>query len=619
MPIAAHFSNLIEILTSFGNSGLQVVQNGSLMEPVDAFEYYQRAFFHFEHYKGRADEFTNIPVDVQTFVEHEDYLGKRGVTWPAVLEAMIELNRPARYVEAVLTGGIGTAKTHLAIYTQCYQVYVLSCMKNPHEQFGLDPSSEIVVIFQSITEALAKAIDYQRFKDIVSQSVYFNQSFPFDPTIESELRFPKRIIVKPIAGHDTAALGHNVISGLIDELNFMSVIQDSKNTHDGTDYDQAVTNYQTIVRRRESRFMSQGQLSGMLCLVSSKRYPGQFTDRKMEQAAKDIAKNGSSNIFVYDKRLWDVKPPEAFSGATFKVFIGQRHRNPFILKPSEYEEWEEDDPDIDTIPEEFRHSYEEDIHSALRDISGISSQMQHAYFTDVKLLSQAFGKHKNIFNVPRSDFTTPPLAVLPGLFIEPEKPRYAHVDLGATADSAGICIGHVDEFIKIERTKGAFEELPVIVIDGILEVPPPPGGEIDFARIRSIFYRLVELGLNLRWISYDSWQSRDSLQLLHREGFTVGTLSMDKDTKAYDWTKQAIAHGRLICPSHDKCEEELRMLQWFRDKDKIDHLPDGSKDCADALAGVVFGLTMRREIWIDAGVETPEIKIEEKPKGLEIL
>ena len=29
----------------------------------------------------------------------------------------------------------------------------------------------------------------------------------------------------------------------------------------------------------------------------------------------------------------------------------------------------------------------------------------------------------------------------------------------------------------------------------------------------------------------------------------------------------------------------------------IDHPPNFSKDCADAVAGVVYGLTYRREVW----------------------
>ena len=35
---------------------------------------------------------------------------------------------------------------------------------------------------------------------------------------------------------------------------------------------------------------------------------------------------------------------------------------------------------------------------------------------------------------------------------------------------------------------------------------------------------------------------------------------------------------------------------------QIDHPPNFSKDCADAVAGVVYGLTYRREIWARHGV-----------------
>ena len=34
----------------------------------------------------------------------------------------------------------------------------------------------------------------------------------------------------------------------------------------------------------------------------------------------------------------------------------------------------------------------------------------------------------------------------------------------------------------------------------------------------------------------------------------------------------------------------------------IDHPPNFSKDCADAVAGVVYGLTYRRETWVRHGV-----------------
>ncbi len=43
----------------------------------------------------------------------------------------------------------------------------------------------------------------------------------------------------------------------------------------------------------------------------------------------------------------------------------------------------------------------------------------------------------------------------------------------------------------------------------------------------------------------------------------------------------------------------------------MDHPPHGSKDLADALAGVVYGLTMRRDVWwqheVNPFEEAPEL------------
>src|SRR5690606_38570223 len=113
-----------------------------------------------------------------------------------------------------------------------------------------------------------------------------------------------------------------------DELNFMAVVENSKMTKDGSIYDQATQNYNSIARRRESRFMQLGQLPGMLCLVSSRNYPGQFTDKK-EQEAKT-----NPRIYVYDKRLWEIRP-ERFCGDKFRVFIGDESRKPRILDDME--------------------------------------------------------------------------------------------------------------------------------------------------------------------------------------------------------------------------------------------------------------------------------------------
>ncbi len=585
-------------------------------EPIHYLAGLKRIRLHDANEFKERSRYINEPMNPIEFLEFG--LGKKDTIWPAVLPHYEELCS-GEYVEAVLTGGIGTAKTTLAVFAQLYETYRILNLANPHKEFGLDPDSEIVIVFQSVTEGAARSVDYEFFRGILDSAPWFrdNSVAAYDNDLKSQIRFYRNVTVKPVSSLETAAIGQNVIGGIIDEINYLSIIQSSSRSQDGNVYDQAQVNYNAIARRRESRFMNQGYLAGMLCLVSSKRYPGQFTDRKIDQARAQVERTGKSKIYVYDKRVWDVRPEGSFGDKRFRVFVGERHLNPFIVDPKDYKEWPVDHRLIDEVPIEYRHSYEDDIHAALRDISGISAQLQHAYFTDMERLSGAFGHHKNIFNTEKSDFRRPRLAIRPKLFIDPTKPHYAHIDLGATADSAGLCIGHVDKFVEIERTIGTKEHMPLIVIDALLQIPPPRGGEIDFSRIRSILYRLRELGMNLLWVSYDSWQSRDSLQILKNEDFVVGVISMDRDTRAYAWTKRAIQDGRLLCPAHARCEHELRTLQYIKDKDKIDHLPGGSKDCADALAGTVYGLTMRREIWFDAGIPEPIIHREKDPKNRE--
>ena len=257
----------------------------------------------------RREEPTNLkemadykwkPVGMEEFVCSPAYLDKKEEIYPKVMEELIEINS-GKYVEVVFTGGIGSAKTTSALYTTAYQLYLLSCLRSPHRLYGLDPASEILFIFQSINGKISKA-SFARFKSMLETSPYFQQRFPFQKDLASKLVFPNRIEVVPVSGAETAAIGQNVMGGMIDELNYMQVVEKSKQSVDGDVYDQAVALYNSIARRRKSRFSKQGKLPGILCLVSSKRYPGQFTDLKEEEAKRD------PTIYIYDYCVWEVKP-----------------------------------------------------------------------------------------------------------------------------------------------------------------------------------------------------------------------------------------------------------------------------------------------------------------------
>lgn len=544
------------------------------------------------------------PVGVRQFIEDPYFMDSKGVLYPAVLDCMEEMNN-GEYQEAVLTGAIGTGKSTIALYTTAYQLYLLSCYSSPHDLSGLDPSSEIVFIFQSISGALAKAVDYERFKAMVEKSQYFKDHFPFNKDIVSELRFPKRIIVKAVSGHETGAIGQNVIGGVIDEMNFMAVVENSKSSVDGGTYDQAMALYNSIARRRKSRFMSVGKMPGLLCLVSSKRYPGQFTDKKEEEAKREIEVKGKSSIYIYDKRTWDIKPPGTFSGKWFSIFIGDEGRKPRVLKEDEEVSFN-DLHLVMEIPEEYRMEFETDILNALRDIAGVSTLAKHPFIVDRDAIKSAMRAKRKLFEREDVDFVATKLAIRKADIINPEAPRFVHIDLAISGDSCGLAVGHVTGFKPVERA-GTYETLPSIHIDGALEIKPPKGGEILFYKVREVIYALKKMGMNIRWVTLDSFQSTDTLQLLRQAGFTVGYQSMDTSTAPYDFVKAALYDGRLSIPSHKKLEYELASLEKDTKKNKIDHPAHSSKDISDALAGVVYGLTMRRDSWASHGIPLGQI------------
>jgi len=554
----------------------------------------------YEKYYG----YSHKPVNLTEFIEDPHFMNAKGILYPTVMQDMVELNSGG-YVEAVLTGAIGTGKTTMALYTTAYQLYLLSCLNNPHAQFDLDPASEILFVFQSINASLAKAVDYMRFKAMIDSAPYFKAHYRYDTNIGSEMRFPNRVIVKPISGTDTAAIGQNVMGGIIDELNFMAVTNKSKLSVDGGQYDQAVALYTSLATRRKSRFMQKGVLPGILCLVSSKRYPGQFTDLKEAEASRELQTTGKTTIFIYAKRLWEVAP-EKFTGNWFQIFVGDESRQPRILEPNEVLVDDEKLLVMD-IPLENRNEFEVDIMRALRDIAGVSTLARHPYITDRAAVSRCFGTHKSVLSRDAVDFKATKLQIYPSNFQDRERPRWVHIDLAVTGDSAGVSMGYIEKFTHIERSKGEFEILPVVYMDFSLEVKPPKGGEILFFKIRALLYKLRDAGLNIKWVSLDSYQSTDTIQILRQKGFTCGTVSVDTTTVPYDVAKSALYDGRILAPKHDKLQQELIALEVDVKKGKIDHTPQNSKDVADSFTGVVYGLTTRTELWLEAGIALQEV------------
>lgn len=247
------------------------------------------------------------------------------------------------------------------------------------------------------------------------------------------------------------------------------------------------------------------------------------------------------------------------------------------------------------MPEDFRRPFEENIVKALGEIGGVSFRSKFSFFPNFEKIMDCFGSQQSILNFNSASFEDQRIEIIRKI-ANPNLSRWVHIDLGLTRDHAGIVMGNVSGFVKSNRGKEV-ETAPFIEIDFALNIAPPKNGEIEFSKIRELIYRLVAQGVEIRWVSLDSYQSAGTIQQLRREGINSGVFSVDKDPKAYLFLKEAFSDRRIAIPSHKRLIDELRFLEWDEFKGKVDHPPKKSKDLSDSLAAVVYSLSMRREIW----------------------
>lgn len=574
-------------------------------------------------------EYTTAPVSIRTFLSEPYFLGETGrQLYEPLADDLVELFE-GHYSEAVLGGSLGWGKSYFATTAMAYVLYQMSCLRSPQRSYGIDPGSHIYIAMMSVTEKVARRVVINELLGKITYSRYFKEQFPFKAApSQLEIRFPQSVQVVAGSTGSSAIIGLNVYSGFIDESSFMGDATQIDRQGRIVAVDQGEAIYKSIIRRMKSRFQRVGRLPGVLVVASSKERPSAFIEKRIQQAKNE----GDRDFFVREYAGWDVKPSEFFSDKTFKVAVGNDRVQSRILADGD-EEAETHYLDLGLqvieVPEDFRDDFERDIEGALRDVAGVATEA----------ISNYIQRTDKIFESERVDLPSPveveewvantPLTIhwgliaksfkrrLPGGFEEvawrpirhPGAIRYVHIDPSLTGDCTGMVIAHIAHWTEVTRRVDGEEytELaPMFETDLILRIKPPPGDEILLSDVRSIVYQFQEHGFTIGFLSQDQYQSADGLQQMRKRGVDAELLSVDRTTQPYDVLKTALYEDRVHTQRHVWLYQELRNLQRVpkgRGRSKIDHpkkmtSPDGvdvagSKDVADALAGVIYSLTMR--------------------------
>ena len=548
-----------------------------------------------------GDVYDEAPVDVETFFRNTDYLGRAGADlYPVLLDDLIRLFN-GNYTEVTLSGSIGWGKSYLTELIICRILYEVSCLKHPQWAYGLAENSTLFFPNISITETQAKRVIFGGIKEALRVSPYFREQFPFE-MYSTEMKFPKNILLGAVAM--SGALGMDVFAAAMDELNFMDVVEKSRQAR-GQKYDQAEVIYASLARRMKSRFMKKGKLPGILVMLSSVNYPNDFTERKKKEAEENPL------IFILDYALWEPKPAGTYMDKKFWVSMGTENQPPRVIEDKEEAKTErERGVEILEPPLDFLSDFKRDIEGSLKDIAGRSKLLINRFITQTeKIFEKADIDRKHPFTqtettlVDGGKFIRELLAhQIPGSdsklvwrpLINPYVRRFSHIDLALTGDAAGFCVGHPAGEIQVTR-RGEDNELlteimPIVWIDVMLRIVPPQGAEINFGNIRSLLYELQSMGYLFEKVTLDSYQSSDTIQILNGRGIKAEDLSVDTSMEPYNEVKSALYEDRLNMYWYDIVLNELKYLVVTRSGStvKVDHLLDRSKDVSDCLAGVVY-------------------------------
>lgn len=575
-------------------------------------------------------DFKQIPVSPKEFLTDPYFIGssmiwnekeKRGI-YPAWREEMEFILDPANEIyEWILSGALGIGKTTAALSAQMYWTYWLTCLKDPHEFLGLLPSAPIEIFLFSITMTTAEDAGLSRFERLINGSEYFRDTFPANRRrrrkgalsggmIDYKLEFPPYLEITQ-GSRDTHFISRDVIGGIMDEANF--VPQPKKSGALSYDSSSKAFNlYQGLKNRIESRFMKQGKTYGLLCLISSAASRYDFLEHH-KKAQRENRHVRISEFPMYDVKYWE------YSGKKFYVLLGTEHANSRIIDVSEIDKYK-DDPvkKVIEIPIEHFDAYKRDLTRALKEISGIPSEVVSPLIPTKESIIES---HVSFLEHPFTELT-PSIGHLDSRKFEdlliheklvhwrgndlvpiqnPDAPRYIHVDLSATQCACGFAMGHVSNILE-SKVKGpdgkeTTAKSPIVQFDITLQIiPPDPPEQVGYAKIRYFIKYLRDvLHFNIRMVSFDGWQSFDSMQILQNESFESEILSMDKKPDPYMTLRQAFLEGRVKRYPYRPLDEELPFLRlvseganyWVEKSANTD-----SKDISDAVCGVIWWSTL---------------------------
>jgi hypothetical protein len=569
-------------------------------------------------------DYERRPPSMTEFLEDDYWLGKLMMKseesegmFPMWKKQLIQdFDLDSRVHNLVVSGSLGIGKTFVTVTILLYRIVLARCLRNPQAFFGLTKGSSIFYATLSVTRSVVQETAFGDFLNFMTHSAFFIEECHFSPEkkyANFRISLGKNIYLTA-GSQGWHIIGRNAMGVALDEGNFrLEANPDLK----------AYKLYDEVRTRIRNRFQRMaGFLPAISILSSSARDESSFTERVKTDIEK--SKHTDPDQRVYSYPVYVIKEHSlVLSPKWFKVAYGLKNVDPFVLKgvydrqgnkvPSD-EPFEAPPPGarVELVPDNYREDFRRNVKNALQNVSGISTGGSFRFLGNSVDLEKAIEAGAAVGIVAPHTVLSMPISeednqniwdfLAPKLFLtkqmsrfqpkrDPFAARYVHIDL-ATRTQAGISVCHIAGRQLIQglvRDGGeVFDEYRVVVeYDFILSVIAGKAKPISIMKVINFMFWLRDVcGYRFALVTADQYQSALPLQMLENKGFKTANLSVDRSKKPYEAWRAGFEERRIRMFRHEILLQEAENLVDLIDK--VDHLPDQSKDVCDSAAGAYY-------------------------------